>query len=272
MNRASFLLLPAAAAARPANAQDPAMPEALLQSAHALVDHLWPANNVYGSHPTYVQWADPVAGTPARNRSVCSSFATRLLEHSFGYTQDDIATWFGKRVPQAREYHDTILARTGFLRIVHMSAIRPGDILAVKYPDGSHPTGHVMIVASLATPGTATNPVQPATQQYELRVVDSANTGHGTSDTRYRREGKPEWVTGAGEGVLRLYARPDDTIAGYAWSTSPKSLFRAAQDRAPAIGRLDPARAPKPSGTPATSARGDDPESNGDDAPFDDAQ
>jgi hypothetical protein len=257
MKRASFITLSACALVAPSRpALAAPMPDVLLSWARSLVEEVTPENNFYGSHPTYVEWADTATGRAARNRSVCSSFASHLLEHSFGYTPADIDAWFGKHVPQAREYHDTIAARNGFLRIEHVTAIRAGDIVAVKYPDGSHPTGHVMIAASRAVPRMATAPVREDTQQYELEVIDSANSGHGPADTRHHRDAP--WTTGVGHGILRLYANPDETLAGYSWSTTPKSLYRSTDVRAIAIGRLDPDRVPRPSGSPGSSASPDE--------------
>ncbi len=274
MNRAAFVFLstaapfarsvPARADSTYVPARASSMPDQLLGWARALVAEVTPANNFYGSHPTYVEWSDPATGRVARNRSVCSSLASHVLEHSFGYTPADIATWFGKDVPQAREYHDTIVAGSGFLRIHHIAAIKPGDIIAVAYPPGSHPTGHVMIAASTATAREATAPVRAGTQQYEIAVIDSANSGHGETDTR-RRDGGG-WTTGVGHGILRLYGREDDTIAGYAWSTSVHSLFRPADVRKPVVGRLEATRAPKPSGVPGTSSTGTETDRSEDDA------
>jgi hypothetical protein len=127
-----------------------------------------------------------------------------------------------------------------------------------------------MIAASTATPRDATAPVEPDTSQYELEVIDSASTGHGPGDTRHHANGTR--TTGVGRGVLRLYARPDDTIAGYAWSTSTHSLFRSATMRRPAVGRLDPTRVPHPSGIPGGRASGNDAQSTGDDGPSTDTQ
>ena len=168
-------------------------------------------------------------------------------------------------MPQAREYYETIEARHGFERIVHVAAIRPGDILAVKYPDGSRPTGHVMIAASRAMARAETAPVEPGTQQYELVVIDSAHSGHGPDDTR--RNADRTWTTGVGRGTLRLYGRPDDTIAGHSWSTTPHSVFRSQAIRKLAIGRSrSRARAaPERSAGRATTGN-EDSEQNGDDA------
>jgi hypothetical protein len=270
MNRTSFLLLAALAplgTASPARAGS--MREELLAWATTLVSELAPENNVYGSHPTFVEWGDPASGRKARNRSVCSSFASHLLEQSFGYTARDIDAWFGKRLPQAIEYHDTISAGRGFLRISHVGKIQPGDIIAIAYPAGSRPTGHVMLAASQAHARAATAPLRADTRQYEIEVIDSANTGHGQADTRRRSNGT--WTTGVGRGTLRLYGRADDTIAGYAWSTSSRSLFRPATVRKPAVGRLDPALVPQASGMQGTSPGTMDGEPSPDDARFDDA-
>jgi hypothetical protein len=253
VNRPSFLTLCALfpiAASTAARAET--MPETLLGWARKLVAEVIPANNIYGSHPTYVEWSDAATGSVARNRSVCSSFANHLLERSFGYTPHDLGAWFGKPVPLAVDYHATIAAGNGFERIVHVAAIRPGDIIAIAFPPGSNPTGHVMIAASQARPRAPSAPIESDTHQYEIDVIDSANSGHGGSDTRRRADGG--WTTGVGQGVLRLYARPDDTIAGYAWSPSVHSLFRSSTVRRPTIGRLDPARVPPPSGSPGTNA------------------
>jgi hypothetical protein len=264
VNRATFVFLSTAASlAGWAPARAASMPDQLLEWAQKLVDEVSPANNYYGSHPTYVEWAD-AAGSVARNRSVCSSFASHVLQHGFGYTPSDIAAWFGKNVPQAREYHATIAAGNGFLRVHHIAAVEPGDIIAVAYPPGSHPTGHVMIAASTATAREATAPLRPDTQQYEIAVIDSANSGHGPSDTRRREDGG--WTTGVGRGMLRLYGRSDDTIAGYAWSTSSHSLFRPAEIRKLAVGRLEPARVPKPSAAPGATSPGTETEQSEDDA------
>ena len=270
MNRGSFLFLSALAPIADFSATDAAsMSETLVGWARSIVAEIAPENNAYGSHPTYVEWSDAATGRSARNRSVCSSFASHVLGQSFGYTADDIDTWFEKRVPQAREYHDTIAGGRGFRRIIHVGAIRPGDIIAIAYPDGSHPTGHVMIAEGRALPRMSTPPIEPNTWQFELAVIDSANSGHGRSDTRSRPNGA--WTTGVGHGNLRLYAADDDTVAGYAWSTSASSSYRSSKVRRPAIGRLDPSTVPRPSGTPGTSIETpDDRSHSADDAAFDD--
>jgi hypothetical protein len=269
MKRTSFLmmgsLLPFSGVAR---SVEQSMPDALLRWAHLLVEEVPADRNRYGSHPTYVEWNDAGTGSGARNRSVCSSFVNHLLEHSFGYSASDIDAWFGKRVPQAVQYHDTIAAGHGFTLVNRIVDIRPGDIIAVAYPPGSKPTGHVMIAATRAAAHTASRPVESGTQQYEIGVIDSANSGHGPADSRLRADGT--WTTGVGRGTLRLYGREDGTIAGYCWSTSSHSAFRPADVRHPVVGRLDSALVPKPSGAAGASTTGDDSGDNSDDGPVSD--
>jgi hypothetical protein len=251
MTRASFVLDSAVAllaAATPADTAERSMPALLLASAQMLVREVTPEYNVYGSRPTFVIWREGAIDRIARNRSVCSSFVSHVLEWSFGYTAADIDTWFERSFPQAIDYHATIAAGRGFAAVDSIGAIRPGDIIAIAYPAGSRPTGHVMIAASEAVARIATAPLEAGTQQFEIAVIDSANSGHGARDTRRKPDGT--WTTGAGRGTLRLYGDADGAVAGYAWSTSSHSLFRSIADRKIAIGRLDPARVPRPSGRP----------------------
>jgi hypothetical protein len=269
VNRSSFLSLAAIAPISLATAACGGPPsDTLLGWAQKLVAEVAPANNFYGSHPTFVDWANSATGGVARNRSVCSSFASHLLEQTFGYTASDIDAWFGKTVPQAVDYHATIAAGNGFLRIVHITKILPGDIIAIAYPAGSKPTGHVVIAASQAVGRTATVPIEPGTAQYDLEVIDSAQSGHGPTDTRNRADGT--WTTGVGHGVMRLYARADDTLAGHAWSDTAHSVFRPVSERTVAIGRLDVSRAPHPSSSPGQSTDSPDSGPSDDDAATDD--
>ncbi len=218
--------------------------------AQRLVRELAPENNVYGSRPTYVVWADLASGRPARNRSVCSSFVSHLLEQSYGFIPPDFAAWFRAPNPQAGDYYDTIVAERGFRRVHRVMDIQSGDLIAVKYPPGSRPSGHVMLAVGLAVPTIASVPLHGNTSQWALTVVDCSHSRHGTDDTRSKGGASG---TGVGRGVIRLYAREDGTLAGYTWSTLLYSSFRSQSERRAAIGRLDLALAPRPTGQPASS-------------------
>ena len=210
-----------------------------LEQAEQLVDNLKGVKqNVYGGGKRHIDWdADRCAA-----RTVCSSFVTLLLEHTYGWSGERIKTLMGSGNPQAEDYHDAIVSRNGFKRIIHVTAIRPGDILAVKYTgyhvttSGVEDTGHVMLVDEAPTLIDDATPVISGTRQYTVTVIDSSASGHGPTDTRHMPGG--HFTGGIGRGTIRLYADSDDKIAGYTWSNTPKSEYLTAPERDIVAGRL----------------------------------
>jgi len=240
------LLLLVIVTATQCQASAPTIPPNLLW-AERLVPELTPAKNVYGSHPTYVVWSEDGKGV-ARNRSVCSSFVSHDMVRAYGWSHDDFIARFGRLNPQAKDYHDAIVAGRGFTRVLHVTDIEPGDVLAISYGPGSRPTGHVLQADTPARPHAATTPLEPNTTQYEIAVIDSANSGHGLEDTRY--EGNGKYTTGVGRGTFRLYAGPSGEIAGYSWSTRSVSVFYSSPARDLVVGRYSTAAfTPAPVGT-----------------------
>jgi len=234
-----------------------------LEWARRLIDGVTPETNVYASRPTVVAWAGVDAASETRNRSVCSALVAHLLMQAYGYRTADFDPWLGGRFPRAAGFHDAIAAGRGFDRVRRVEDIRPGDVLAIKYPPGTHPTGHVLLAAARPTARRATPPLVPGTAQYELSVIDSSHTGHGPTDTRHYAKGK--YHTGVGQGVFRLYAAADGTIAGYSWSVTKASEFYPPGERDLLVGRLN--GTVHPSGragraeadiAPATDESGDD--------------
>lgn len=253
----TLLLLPLAG--RPSRAAgDPG----LLEWAHRLVNGVTPETNIYASRPTVVTWSGVNGASETRNRSVCSALVAHLMMQTYGYRAADFASWLGGRFPRAAGFHDAIVAGHGFDPVLRVSDIRPGDILAIKYPPGSKPTGHVLLAASRPVERHATEPVVAGTVQYELSVIDSSHTGHGPTDTRHYAKGK--FHTGVGEGLFRLYVAPDGTLAGYSWSVTKASEEYTPDERHLVIGRLN--GKVKPTGHPGhvDAEQGD--ESNDDDA------
>ncbi len=208
----------------------------LVDSLHGVED------NHYGGGKRHIEWEPGHSSA----RTVCSSFTTLLLEHTYGWTDKEIRAWVGESNPMASVFHDEIVAKNRFLRIVHVKAIRPGDILAVKYTDhhvssnGVEDTGHVMIVALRPMLITAQKPVIEGTEQYLVAVIDSSASGHGPRDTRHKPDGT--FTGGIGRGEMRLYADADGKIAGYTWSATPKSPYLTAPDREMVAGRLKEAK------------------------------
>jgi hypothetical protein len=204
--------------------------------AEAIALNVTPASNDYGSNPTYLTWPGVQGATTYANRTECSPFVTRVLKQAYGWSDTDFLTWFGYKSPYAATYHDAIQAGNRFLEIQHIKDIQIGDIIAIKYPAGSASTGHVMIAYNTPAQRMTTAPVVVGTTQYEIEVIDSAQSGHGPTDTRLMEDGT--WDAGAGIGVLRLYADNTGTIVGYTWSTYNNSVYYDQTTRHLTVGRL----------------------------------
>ena len=218
-----------------------------LNQARQLVDNLKGTSlNEYGGGKRHIDWDMH----PCEARTVCSSFTTLLLEHSYNWPAGFMKKWVGDGNPMAADYYDAIVAHNGFLQVVHVGKIEPGDILAVRYTDhhvsrnGVEDTGHVMVVDQVVEGREDKEPLKAGLKQYFISVIDSSASGHGTSDTR--RIGKGQYTGGIGKGIMRIYADSDDHIAGYTWSDQKNSEFFSAPSRILVIGRLDPDRLPKP--------------------------
>lgn len=220
-------------------ANSPVVPPKHLADAKALVSHLSLENTSYGHGPVQVEW-EPVC----ISHTDCSGFVDALLMHSYGYSRENFKRWFGSSRPTAHRYHDAIAQGTGFVSVSHVRNIRPGDLLAVKYPAGKSNTGHVMLAAGLPRQIAAREPVVSGTEQWELEVIDSSKSGHGRTDTRHTRGKDGKDHEGLGMGILRLYANHDSTIAGFSWSTLRHSRFVGPSDEHLVIGRLVPGYKP----------------------------
>ena len=203
-----------------------------------LVAHIAPDKNDYASSPTYVYWAGVNGAVAYENRTQCSSFVTRLLKQAYGWTDNDFTQWFNSTSPSAALYHDAIEAQNGFNIISNIHDIQKGDILAVEYnEEDAKATGHVMMADNIAKLRTATDPIIANTQQYEIKIIDSSKTGHGSGDTRFIAT--DTWDSGVGLGKLRLYADNAGTLVGYTWSTAKTSVYYNLQSsRHMVIGRL----------------------------------
>lgn len=206
--------------------------------ADRLIRDLQPAHNRYGSQPTVVVWRGVEGAAISRNRSVCSTFITRLLRQAYGYTAREMRAWFGAASPTARQVHQAILQGRRFQRIPSIVGLRRGDLIAIDYRRQSAPeagaeraTGHLMLVA--APPQWRGDP------QVGVRVIDSSRSGHGPGDTRIRPDGS--WgAGGVGEGTIGLQVDGDGRIQAYRWSLSPRSRLWSQRQHSLVVGRLCP--------------------------------
>jgi len=239
MQRLSILavaLLAAALGCATPDAPAPARPPHLAL-AESLVAALRPEDTAYQHEPTVVVWPSDPGHDRAECRADCSGFVSAVLRRAYDLSESDLAAVVGAERPRAKTFHDAIVAGRGF-RVVALDDARPGDVLAIRFPAGSEDTGHVMFLASAPRRRAATAPVVEGTTQWELDVLDSTGSPHGTSDSRHAKSGRPR--TGAGRGTIRVYVDKAGAFCGYTWSTSAKSPFRRQETRDAALGRFEP--------------------------------
>ena len=230
-----------AAVTNPAMAVDPSH----LIWAEDVAPHVLPENNDYGSGTlTTVRWGTPTDLASYKNYSVCNSFVTKVLQKAYYWTDADFRTWMGASSPLASTYHDTIQAGTGFSNLTTVGNIQVGDLIAVKYPAGSTVSGHLMIVSALPRARTASNPLQTGTSQWEVEIIDSSSSNHGTFDTRVMADGTID--AGVGIGTMRLYTNANGTFAGHTWSISSGSTYYSMTARHLVVGRVTRAANPPP--------------------------
>lgn len=208
-----------------------------LEQAQVLVNELQPENTSYQHKDGYIKWKGENGAEIYESRVDCSGLINILLERSYGLTSSDFEKWMGKRRPYAEDYFDAIVEQSNFRLISKVGNVQPGDIIAIRYPPGTNEnTGHIMIVAGTPTLRKATKPEIDDTEQWEVSVIDSSESGHGKTDTRHKPDGT--FGQGVGQGILRLYTTHDGQIVGYTWSTLSVSDYYDKSTRQLVVGRL----------------------------------
>lgn len=207
-----------------------------LRWAESLVDNVSSENNEYNSSPSFISWAGVAGARRYANRTQCATFLTELLKRGYGFTEASLNDWLGSRSPSAAAYYDAIVEENGFKRIHDPRDARAADIIAIRYPAGESSTGHVAILRRAPRAKLPVSPLVAGTFQFEVSIVDSTSTHHGSSDSRYASSGRG--ASGAGYGTMRLYTNTSDTIVGHTWSTAAVTAYYPAAVRQVVIGRL----------------------------------
>jgi len=230
----------------PAQAEAP--PQHLVW-AKRLAATITPAANDYGE-PAEITWAVTNGLDHSTNRTKCASLVSQLLARAYG---PGYINWLGCSSPSAATYHDAIEVEDGFTLVEGIAAVRPGDIIAIRYYDagctemkcGTFKTctssGHVAIVESRPTYRTATAPIVPDTLQFEVAIIDSSSDVHGATDSRKGSELLGADDEGVGRATMRLYVDrfdPARPIVGYTWSTWSGSKYYTHTKRDLVIGRI----------------------------------
>lgn len=228
-----------------AAAVEPAVPPHL-RDARAMLAGVAPADNHYANGVGTLAWKGEGGADRYVCKATCSAFVTLLVEHAYGLSTEQMRQLTGAARPHAAVWHDAIATtRPGLARVTRVTDVRPGDLLAITFPPEhvGGDTGHVMLVDAVPARRPASRPVVAGTDQWDVVVIDSSMNPHGPADTRRRADGTAK--IGLGRGTVRVYANPDGTIAGYAWSDVPASKYWPADgDRHMVVGRLDVRRLP----------------------------
>jgi hypothetical protein len=201
--------------------------------------------NVYdadGSLEDRIDWT----GSPRAAISVCGTFITMLMKHTYALSNAQFTARTGSTSPNAAKWHDAIVASSGFQRITAVDAMLPGDVIAIKYPAGENSSGHAMMVQAVSalqqrwqsTQTFLQNGAEPdITGYYDVTVIDSSASFHGSTDSRASKPG------GIGrDGIYRVYVNAQGQITGYTWSTVNNSAYKkTSAGYTTAMGRIIPA-------------------------------
>ena len=207
----------------------------LVSDAHSLLNAVKPEDTSYIHKNNVISWG---ADSKAVCHADCSGLINALLLHSKFFSEEQLNKNMGSNRPLAKHYHDAIIHQRGFKEITKIDEVRPGDIIAIKYPPGSGNTGHVMLIASLPLKRNPTEPLVKNSIQYEIEIIDSSSSGHGASDSRRLDSGK--YREGLGKGVYRIFTDEKGLFVGHTWSVYPTSKYYEMTIRNLVIGRIYP--------------------------------
>jgi hypothetical protein len=201
--------------------------------------------NIYDADGNLTDQIDWV-GSPRTAISVCATFVTMLMKHSYGLTDAQYKAKTGSSSPNSARYYDAIAAWSGFTPVAAVDQMLQGDVIAIKYPAGQNSSGHTMVVDTVSTFQSRVlsnqtflaNNGEPAVAGYfDVTVIDSSASYHGKTDTRYLKPG------GIGRnGIFRIFVDGAFQITGYTWSNEKSSVYKKAADGyLLGMGRFQPA-------------------------------
>lgn len=195
-----------------------------LDLARAMIARVSVGSNAYVHRP--LVWSLPADGE-ACFRGDCSGVLVLTFREAYGWNAAAFRSNTGAERPLSKHLYDSVGAGRVFLPVERVGDLKAGDWLFVRYLETNkgRDTGHVMLVASNFEPSwnrVAAPPLVEGTLQIALPIIDSTIGHHGTGDSRVGAGTNG----GIGLGFLRLYVAHDGTPSGYAWTFSPRSVYR----------------------------------------------
>jgi len=188
--------------------------------------------NIYGhesdGYTLAVYWAGDDSAHPSQYEATsdCSFFVDTTMEKGYAWTAASLKSWLCTTAmpcstrPLAKHYYNAVLNESNFTIVPKVAQVQRGDLIAVRYDTGTD-TGHVMWADSAPrSAGTATDSGGATIYLYDVDVIDSSSTYHGSTDLRYTNG----IDHGIGKGTIRLIAYADNDVAGYRWSTISSSV------------------------------------------------
>lgn len=154
----------------------------------------------------------------------CSGFVNYTLKEVAPAAFTDVAAVRAR--PNAKAYHDFFQGKptTHWRAVDKATEIQRGDLIAWLEPTDTDSTNSGHVVIAVAAPV-----VNAAKHEVSVEVIDSAKSGHGTTDTR------PKGESGLGKGPIILELDAENRPRGFRWSPEKNSQLHEVSI---AIGRI----------------------------------
>lgn len=206
-------------AAVSAFAQTESVPK-YLELARELVATVKPENNMYAHGPQSVHWKGDLFASESSVHAACGGFVRGVLERAKDPTIDLVRSH--KKSILLVDWVDAVKSERGVKKVDTLFDVQPGDFFVFiclikdtcKTSQGDA-EGHITIVDIKPEKIAPKAPILEGTDQWNLTVIDSADSAHDRNDTRFVPKGDKK-ITGVGRGSYRIYTDHSGVPVGYA--------------------------------------------------------
>jgi len=201
-----------------------------IELARELLVTVKPENNKYIAYgPQGVRWKGDFFTSENVVNTQCVGLISAVLDRAKCPTVDIIkskTSWRGTLLID--NYFEAINKGYGLTKIESLFDAKAGDIFMFRCRDACRNNegvidGHIAFVDEKPVQRAATRPIIENTLQWTLTVIDSSDTAHNITDTRYETK-----QTGIGRGIYRVYTdlegKPVGYTTGYAFKYFPDEV------------------------------------------------